>query len=280
VDLDLLYGADGWIIQVVFLLLIMAGVELGFQLGRKSTSGTSDRVKAQISVVEGSLVGLLGLLLGFTMSMAVSRFEIRKQLVLDEANAIGTSYLRTQLLPAPEGTEIANLLREYVDIHIHAVAATHDLEGLDAVRGRLLRLQEQFWARAVAYSQKNPSPVTAGLLLQSLNQAIDLGAARWMAFHNHVPEPVIYVNAFVALLTVTLVGYAFGIDGVRHIFSMCLLGLAIAVVLGVIIDLDRPRRGFIQVSQQPMIDLQHQLWAHRHAAEESTPTDPTVPARK
>jgi hypothetical protein len=120
-------------------------------------------------------------------------------------------------------------------------------------------LQDAFWQRAVAYGQKDPNPVKAGLLLQSLNEVIDLDGARWMAFQNHVPETVIYVITVVSLLAAVVVGYAFGLGGVRQRFSICILSLAITLVLAVIIDLDRPREGLIRVSQQPMLDLQKQL---------------------
>jgi hypothetical protein len=98
--------------------------------------------------------------------------------------------------------------------------------------------------------------VRVGLLLQSLNQAIDLESARRTVFQNQVPKGVIYVNGIVGILAAILVGYTFGLHGPRQIFSTWMLALAITLVLGVIIDLDRPRSGFIRVSQQPMIDLQ------------------------
>ena len=257
--LDLLYGTDAWVIQILFLGLMLVGVEVGFRFGRRTAAKTDEQVKPQISVVEGSLVGVLGLLLAFTMSMAVARFEVRKQLVLDEANAIGTSWLRTKLVPDPDGREIADLLRQYVDLRLEYVAVGENFAKAQKVRENAARLQAEFWGRAAAYGQKDPNPVRAGLLLQSLNQVIDLDAARWMALHNHVPSAVIYLNATVALLTIMLAGYAFGIHGEHRVFSMFFLALAVTIVLSVIIDLDRPRRGFIQVSQQPMIDLQRQL---------------------
>jgi hypothetical protein len=259
VDPDFLYSQDEWVVQLCFFALLMAAGEMGFRLGRYGmASATVKKGKAQVSVIEGSLLGVLGLLLGFTMSMAVSRFERRTQLVLDEANAIGTAYLRTQLLPAPSAAQMAGLLREYVAIRVQH-ANYHDPGQLAAVRREAQELQTRFWAIAVERAQADSNPLIAVQVVQSLNHVIDLDAARWMAFLDRVPSAVIYVNALVALFAAILAGYAFGIDGARKIFPMCILGIAITVVLGVILDLDSSRVGSILVSQQPLIDLYLQL---------------------
>ena len=255
-NIGFLYGTNEIIICFVFFAFMLVATGAGFHFGRKSEASIPDKTKSQISTIEAAMLGVLGLLLGFTMSMAVSRFEARKQLVLEEANAIGTSVLRTPLLPSPEGSEIASLLRQYVNVRVQYGTAGNDVQRLDSLHAQTVRLQNEFWARAVAYGQKDPNPVKAGLLLQSLNQAIDLESARRMALQNHVPESVIFVNGIVDLLSAMLVGYTFGLYGRRQIFSMSVLALAITLVLAVIIDLDRPRSGFIRVSQQPMLDLQ------------------------
>jgi hypothetical protein len=234
---------------------MLAATEAGFRLGRRSEPQTSDKTKSSVSTVEAAMLGVLGLLLGFTMSMAVSRFEARKQLVLDEANAISTSSLRAALLPAPEGPDIGNLLRQYINVRVQYGNVHDDPTQQDSYHTQSVRLQNEFWTRAVAYGQKDPNAVRVGLLLQSLNQAIDLESARRAAFQNHVPESVIYANGIVGILSVMLVGYAFGFSGRRH-FSMYVLAVAVTLVLAVIIDLDRPRSGFIRVSEQPMIELQ------------------------
>ena len=252
-----LYGTNEFIVYSVFFILMLIATEGGFRLGQKSEASTADKTKSQVSTVETAILAVLGLLLGFTMSMAVSRFEARKQLVLDEANAIGTSFLRTQLLPAPDGPEIANLLHQYTDVRLQYGTAGNDFTRLASLREQAANLQNQFWTRAVTYAQKDPNPVSAGLLLQSLNQAIDLESARQTAFQNHLPVSVIYANGIVGLLAAILVGYSFGLNGGRQLFSTCMLALAITLVLAVIIDLDRPRSGFIRISQQPMIELQH-----------------------
>jgi hypothetical protein len=251
------YGTHEVIIQCIFFASMLAATEAGFRLGRNSEASISAETRSQITTVGAALLGILALLLGFTMSMAVSGFEVRKQLVLDEANAIGTSVLRAQLLPAPEGPEIGNLLRQYINVRVQYGTSGDDLARLNDLHAESGHLQTELWIRAAAYAQKDPNPVKAGLLLQSLNEAIDLETARWTTFQNRVPQNVIYVDAMVGLLAAVLVGYLFGANGRRNIFSMCVLTLAITLVLSVIIDLDRPRSGFIGASQQPMIDLLH-----------------------
>jgi hypothetical protein len=256
VNTGFLYGTNEIIIFVLFFALMLAATEIGFRLGCKSEANTPEKTKSLVATVEAAILAVLGLLLGFTMSMAVTRFEVRKQLVLDEANAIESSCLRAELLPAPEGTEIVNILREYINVRVQYGNPGNDPARFDSLRRQTARLQDEFWKRAVAYGQKNPN-ATASLLLQSLNQSIDLESARWMASQNHVPESVIYVNGIVGMLAAMLVGYTFGLNGRRQIFSMCVLALAVTLVLALIIDLDQPRSGLIRVGQQPMIDLQH-----------------------
>ncbi len=252
-----LYEAPEVILQGAFFVLVLVAAEVGFRLGRKSEARTPMQTKSPISTVAAAVLGFLALLMGFTMAMAVSRFEVRRQLVLEEANAIGTSLLRTQLLPAPAGTEIADLLHQYVNVRVQYGIAGNDLARIEGLHIQSVRLQTQLWARVAAYAQQDPNPVRVGFLVQSLNQAIDLEAARWMAFQNHVPESVIYINGLVGMLATMLVGYSFGVNGRRNTFSTLLQTLAITLTLAVIIDLDRPRSGFIRASEQPMFDLLH-----------------------
>jgi hypothetical protein len=243
---------------VCFVLILVAG-EAGFRLGRKSgNQGTKD-TQSQHLTVEAGILGVLGLLLGFTMSMALTRFEARNQLVLEEAQTIGAASLLTELLPVEEGGEIRDLLRAYTNNRFRGDDRRDIYEQITAARQESSRLQEAFWRHAIAYGQKEPNAVRAGLLLQSLKEVIRLDAARWMAFQDHVPAMVLYAIAIVGLLAVMTVGYTFGLSGIRQLFSICMLSLAITLVLAIIVDVDRPREGLIRVSQQPLLDLQKQL---------------------
>jgi cellobiose-specific phosphotransferase system component IIC len=242
----------------IFALMVIAS-EVGFRFGLRSGKRTARDMKSQHLTVEAGILGVLGLLLGFTMAMALARFEVRKELVLQEAQAIGSASLLTRLLPAEDGKEIAGLLSAYTNLRIRR-EDSHDVYGqIAAARQESARLQEAFWERAAAYGQKDPNPVRAGLLLQSLKEVIQLDAARWAVFQDHVPGAVIHVIAVVGLLATMVVGYTFGLSGLRQPFSICVLSLAITLVLAIIVDLDRPREGLIKVSQQPLLELQKQL---------------------
>ena len=137
--------------------------------------------------------------------------------MIDEANAIGTSLLRAQLLPAPEGPEIARLLRQYINVRVQYGTSGNDFVRLDALHTRTKVLYMEIWTGATAYAQKDLNPVKAALLLQSLNETIDLQEARWAALQNRVPQNVIFVNAATALLAVMLVGFSFGMSRHRNI---------------------------------------------------------------
>src|SRR5271170_5954779 len=141
VNESLFYRINEVVINWLFFALMLMATEVGFRLGRKLETRTPENVKSQISTVEAAILGILALLLGFTVSMAVFRFETRKQLVLEEADAIGTSSLRAQLLPAPAGPEIQSLLRQYVSVRVQYGTAGNDLARLEDLNSQTGRLQ-------------------------------------------------------------------------------------------------------------------------------------------
>jgi hypothetical protein len=233
--MESVYEANELLLGVVCFALRLIASEAGFRLGHRSGDQGIRDTKSQHLTLEAGILGFLGLLLGFTMSMALTRFEIRKQLVLEEAQAIGTAYLFTQLLPVEEGKEIADLLRAYTNTRIRGEDTQDEYEQIIAARQESSRLQEAFWHRAVAYGRKEPNVVRAGLLLQSLKEVIQLDAARWKAFQDHAPAMVIYTIAVVGLLAAMIVGYTFGMSGLRQPFSICLMALAITLVRAIIV---------------------------------------------
>ena len=256
---ELFYDIDLWLILVASIGGFLLATEAGFLLGRRSQKTTDDHSRSQIYTIQGAALGLLALLLGFTFAMAMSRYDTRKQLVLEESNAIGTTFLRAQLLPEPPRQEVSNLLRRYVEVRLDFYHAGVDKKLLREVKDKTERLHNRLWADGVVVGEKDPRAVMTGLFLQSLNEMIDLHATRITALENHVPEITLVLLYFVAIMATGLIGYGCGISGIRNFFVTIISSVLIAAVILVIIDLDRPSRGLIRVSQQRMIDLQNSL---------------------
>ena len=256
---EMLFGLSEWLIFAILIGLLFLVTEFGFQLGRKGQSKSAEYSRSHVSTLQAASLGLLALLLGFTFSMSVTRFDTRKQLVLDEANAIGTTYLRAQLLPEPARTEVSKLLRAYVDVRLEFYQAGVDQGRLQKVDENTERLHKAFWEYAVTLAGQDPRAIPTGLFVQSLNEVIDLHAKRMTALENHVPESVLILLCLVAVLSLCLVGYGAGMGMYRNLFPTLISVILIASVIVLIMDLDRPRRGLIKVSQQRMVDLRDSL---------------------
>ncbi|MFH0729069.1 MAG: hypothetical protein V2B19_22360 [Pseudomonadota bacterium] len=245
--------------------LVLAGVlvivsEIGFRLKNRRITGPSDSIeKADIALIIGAVLTLLALLLGFTYAMSESRFEARRQLAIDEANAIGTTYLRAKTLPEPRSSEIQELLRRYTALQIEKI--DNKADELAQVRdrdNRAKKLHGLIWAHAIVLARENASPITA-LFLQTLNEMIDLHTKRLAAYQNRVPVPIYTVLFIVSAITLWLVGFYFGSHRQRALVLTTLLAILVASVMWLIMDLDQPVRGSIQTSKQSLFDLHQDL---------------------
>lgn len=254
---DLLWDLDGRLILVALIALFALAAEIGFRAGRRHVRRVHDR-EPQVGTIQGALLGLLALLLGFSFAMAQSRYDARRALVVDEANAIGTAYLRAQLLPEPEASEVAQALRHYVDVRLTRLAERVDDLSLHEAVAQSERLHAYLWERAVSASRKDTRPVVS-LFITALNEVIDLHGARLAAFRNRVPDVVFLLLYFVAAVAMGVTGYASGLEGQRSFWPTVTTAVLIAVVITTVMDLDRPRRGLITVSQQSLIDLRESL---------------------
>lgn len=258
-NLEALYQGSEGLIALGFVCMLLVAGEVGFQLGRATGQEMDAMGKSQLPSIQAALLGLLALLLGFTTAMAVSRFETRQRLVVEEANAIGTAALRARLVPGAAGAAIVGLLRDYADAR--AESSTEDSADPTMARRRTEELQAGLWSQASAAAQQDPRAVTSGLLLQALNEMIDVHGARRAALRNHVPVTVMLMIGVVAMITLGAIGYGYGIGEGRHVFAILTLAVAITLVVMVILDLDRPQRGFIRVSERSLIEVQENLRA-------------------
>ena len=256
---QLVASIEPWLLFVGLFGLFLVAVEGGFRVGRRQEAGINDKARIEITTGEAAVLGLLALLLSFSFSMSGSRYEIQRGLVSEEANAIGTTYLRARLLPEPHRTEVAGLLREYVDVRLEFYAAGMDREKLQKAYDKTEQLHNRMWAEAVAAAEQDQRAVTTGLFVQSLNDVIDLHAKRVTALENRVPLPMFLMLVFVAATAMGLMGYASGTTVHRNLIMTTMVALLIATIIALIVDLHRPRQGLIRVSQQSMIDLRDSI---------------------
>lgn len=255
-----MYDHNSVLIAGLLLLALAAAIEAGYHLGMRSRPMASDSSKTHINTIQASLLGVLALLLGFTFSISLQRFDKRSEAVIDEANAIGTAYLRTQLLPPALGEDARQQLRQYLDLRLASGAiALANPAARHALLDQAGRQQNRLWQQAVLAAEADSRPVTSGLYLQALNELIDAYGRRDAALNRHVPEVVLLLLFTTFLLTSTIVGYSAGLAGHRATFVTYVMISLIVVLVFIIVDLDRPRRGLIQVDQTSLMDLRETM---------------------
>lgn len=247
-----------WGLFLAAAAIAMLALEFGYRLGTWRHARAADEKDSPVGAMVASILALLAIMLAFTFNLAASRFDARRQAVLEEANAIGTTYLRARLLPEPEQSEIAGLLREYVDNRVRMLRDGKVVEGI----ARSEELQEQIWSRAVSAAAKDSGSIMTGLFVQSLNDVIDLHAKRvFVGLRSRLPIAIWIALFALALLGMLSTGYQAGLSATRRSPAELLLALAFAGVLFLIVDLDRSYEGFMRVNQEAMRDLQKSMHA-------------------
>lgn len=241
-----------WGVFLATVVAVSLAIEGGLRVGRYRRGRSEQEDRPPVGEMVAAALTLLALLLAFTFGLAASRFDVRKNLVVDEANAIGTTYLRTGLIPEPHRSDVRTLLRDYVEARLAGVQPGRLAESIR----RSEQLQARLWAHAVAVGETHSGSIMAGLFIQSLNEVIDLHAKR-VAFGagSRIPGTIWGALYFVALLSMAVVGYHAGLAGSGRSLAIPVVVLAFAAVIALIADLDRPQQGLLRVTQQSMIDL-------------------------
>jgi hypothetical protein len=236
------------------LLASLAGYAVR-QLRRRLAPEREASEHSQESYLIGGMLGVLALLLAFSFSMAVERYEERRHLVVQEANAIGTSYLRAQLLDEPHRSRLSQLLVEYTDNRI-TLGTTKG----DAVRRQLAindQLLTQIWAAVTAARDSAQARGISVPVLATYNELIDLDTERKVARLVRVPAPVLLLMYAFLIVTATVLGFV--LEERRAWFGACVLFFLLSIYVSIIADLNRPVSGNIQESQEPMLMLKESL---------------------
>ena len=242
-----------WAVFLLIVLVALGAAELGYQLGKYWQKRSPEKEEGVAGAMVGATLALLAFLLAFLISIATDRFDNRRRLVIDEANAIRAAYLQAGYIPEPYGTESRPLLSEYVDQRLAAL----EPDNFAQARARSEEIHKELWTRVEAIA--DPGSDTISLYIDSVNEIIDLHTSRVTAVSARIPVTIWLVLYAGVFLTMIMVGYFNGLQGTRSIIVLIALILVFASVMLLIVDLDRPLEGFLTVSQQPMIDLQKQL---------------------
>ena len=244
--------------------LLFAGIlvmlEVGRRIGGMRLAVDPEGSHKGIGAVEGSVFGLVGLLIAFTFSGAADRFEARRQLVLEETNFIGTAWLRLDLVSPAEQISLRKLFRQYLDSRLETYRKLPDIAASEAERQRSLQLQAQIWEQAIGATRTAPPPVTT-VLLPALNDMFDITTTRVMAARTHPPTTIYAMLAVLMLAAATLIGYSMAGSRSRNWLHMAGFALITTLTLYVIIDLEFPRFGFIRVdaADEMLVELRESM---------------------
>lgn len=247
-----------WGVYLLTVVMLLLAIELGYRSGLALEKRWPDQAESGVGTMVGAALAILGFLLAFIVGIAVNIFNERRALVVEEANAIGTAYLRAEYLDEPFSTESRELLSEYVDMRLAAL----DRDKLEAAIVRSEEIHQELWSQAIILAKTNPTPTTA-LYISSLNEVIDIHSERFnISLEVRVPPAILLGLYFVAVLSMMLIGVQGSYATKRNIIAPIMMALILALVFVLITDLERSQQGFMQISQQPLIALQQQFLAN------------------
>jgi hypothetical protein len=236
------------VVEIGVFLLLFAASEIGF-FSYRWLKPAGGHKSGGHEFLGAAVLGLLALLLGFTFSLSLTRYDERRALVVQEANAIDVAWLRTQLLDEPYRSELSSALKQYTDARV----AWSEVDFGDFAP--TLALKEKVWKAVEHLSRGGASPIVVRQVVDPLNEAFDTQAARTAERAARIPGPVLLILVLYATLSMMLLGYITAIDGPRKMVAMVLLLLLLTLAFSVILDLDSPRHGWIQVPQQALMDV-------------------------
>ena len=248
----MLFDLSNSVLAIVIFGIILGATGLGIFLGHR-VRHLSASLSEPFGVLQAALLGLVGLLLAFGLSLALSRYEDRRAAIVDEANAIGTTFLRAQTLDEPIRGRSLDLLTRYTQSAIHLSDRIPGSVEEDAAAAREQMLQRKLWRLAGQALDASPQASAPRLYVETLNEMIDAQTSRVAALTNRVPSAVLVLELLGAALALGLLATYLSIVG-RGILAVSLASVLVAFLLLITADLDRPTRGMIEVPDTVLIN--------------------------
>ncbi len=248
-----------WLCFAATVIFVLFSYEVGYKLGIKRKLRPGENPDSAAGALSGTTLGLLAFMLAFSFNGASSHHDLRKNLLIDEANTIRTAYQQSAALPEPYRAEVRNLLEEYLDIRTTALNLSP--EELQKALIRTKVIQNDLWATAVTLQQKDNDAPLADKFTESLSKIFDLHTNRVeAAFHGRIPGIIWIVLFSLTTITMSMMGYRVGLSGVRSIFIEISTALAFSAVLIVIIALDQPL-SMLKIDPSPLADVLNMIRA-------------------
>jgi len=245
---------DARFLYPIVIVSLVGAAELGGWFGRRLRRESEN--SEPMTTLTASALGLLALLLAFSLSHALSRYEVRRSLVLEEANAIDSTARLATMLPKEAQPAILDLLREYVGVRL-GLRGTYDPAQLERDVAKSREVLSELWRQAVAVSE--PQSLPAHRFINSLDEMTKIQERRLESAQYYVPNAVLLMLLGVAIIAVGFTGYQSGATQ-RHLHvATLMMAVTIAVVIVLVVDLDQPARGFIRVPTQALVDVAKEI---------------------
>jgi hypothetical protein len=242
---SLLFDLDALYIIIILFFSMLIAVWIGYKIGLKKTK--TDNKNAEIS---SSLLGLLALILGFTFAMAGSRYDNRKNNLIDEANCIGTALLRSDIYPDSLKNEFKKDFKDYIKSRKEYYLLESNEKKLIASLRQSATISDRLWSRAVFYAKDKDYFIQSTMMLPALNAMFDSASKSNMVLNSKVPETIVYLLLAFSVIISFFIGYNSGLEkkiNTKFITGFCFL---ICIVIFITLDLDRPRRGLIKLDTE------------------------------
>ena len=246
-----------WAVYIGLVVLMLLAAEIGFRVGIRIQDRSNKPGESKMTgAVVGGMLGLMAFMMAFTIGIVINQHGERKAMVVEEANAIGTAWLRAGFLEEQDLSAVRPLLAEYTEIRI---ATANDPSLYDAVVTRSEEIHNELWAIMEEEVRRGNDSAIMGLAVDSINDVIDVHSLRLFAFNLRLPRILGILLLLATILSFMLVGVASSADRKRDTAAMIIFALVFVAVLIVIVDLDRPQEGLLTVPQTAMTDLLRQI---------------------